>query len=74
MLDLAERKVAVVLPPTIVMLRRLLAAGFVAEVLRLAPRRPLAPVHPRVRENDDGTLSVLGGGEEVVVRAGRRLN
>jgi 8-oxo-dGTP pyrophosphatase MutT (NUDIX family) len=67
-LDMAERKVAVVLPPTIVMLRGLLAAVSVAEVLRVAPRRPLAPVHPLVRENDDGTLSVLGGGEEVVVR------
>ena len=71
-LDMAERKVAVVLPPTIVMLRGLLAAVSVAEVLRVAPRRPLAPVHPLVRENDDGTLSVLGGGEEVVVR-GERL-
>ena len=71
-LDMAEREVAVVLPPTIVMLRGLLAAGSVTEVLRVAPRRPLAPVHPLVRENDDGTLSVLGGGEEVVVR-GERL-
>lgn len=67
-LDMAERKQAVVLPPTIVMLRGLLAAGSVAEVLRVAPARSLAPVHPRARENDDGTLSVLGGGEEVVVR------
>jgi hypothetical protein len=67
-LDKAERKQAVVLPPTIVMLRGLLAAGSVAAVLRVAPARSLAPVHPRVRENDDGTASVLGGGEEVVVR------
>jgi 8-oxo-dGTP pyrophosphatase MutT (NUDIX family) len=67
-LDMAEHKQAVVLPPTIVMVRGLLAAGSVAEVLRVAPTRSLAPVHPRVRENDDGTLSVLGGGEEVVVR------
>jgi 8-oxo-dGTP pyrophosphatase MutT (NUDIX family) len=67
-LDLAERKVAVVLPPTIVMLRALIAAGSVAEVMRAAPDRPLAPVHPRVRDNHDGTLTVLGGGEEVVVR------
>jgi hypothetical protein len=71
---MAEREQAVVLPPTIVMLRGLLAAGSVAEVLRAAPARSLAPVHPQVRENEDGTLSVLGGGEEVVVRVGKRLN
>ena len=66
-LDMAERGVALVLPPTIVMLRGLHAAGSVAEVMRVAPARSLAPVHPRVRQNCDGTLSVLGGGEEVVV-------
>jgi hypothetical protein len=67
-LEMAQRKQAVVLPPTIVMLRGLLAASSVAEVLRVAPARSLAPVYPHVRENEDGTLSVLGGGEEVVVR------
>jgi hypothetical protein len=72
-LDLAERKVAVVLPPTIVMLRRLLAAGFVAEVLRLAPRRPLAPVYPRVGRTTTEHCQSWAEGKSVL-RAGRRLN
>jgi 8-oxo-dGTP pyrophosphatase MutT (NUDIX family) len=67
-LDSAARGELLVLPPTIVMLRGLLAAGTVAAVLEAAPTRSLTPVHPDIRYNDDGTITVLGGGEEVLVR------
>ena len=66
-LDMGARGEALVLPPTVVMLRGLLAAGAVGRVLEQARSRSLGAVHPEGRDNGDGTLSVLGGGEEVVV-------
>ena len=67
-LDLAERRELLVLPPTMVMLRGLLAAETVDGVLAAASARSLEPVHPDVRHNEDGTILVRGGGEEVLVR------
>lgn len=56
------------LPPTVVMLRSLLAAGTVSGVFGAAPSRSMEPVHPQIIQNDDGTITVLGGGETVLVR------
>jgi 8-oxo-dGTP pyrophosphatase MutT (NUDIX family) len=67
-LDRADKHEMLVLPPTIVMLRGLLAAGTVEGVLAAATTRSMEPVHPVVRHNSDGTVLVQGGGEDVLVR------
>jgi len=66
-LDAAANREMLVLPPTVVMLRGLLAAGTVEAVLATAEARSMEAVHPDVRYNDDGTILVSGGGEEVLV-------
>jgi hypothetical protein len=66
-LDSAVKREMLVLPPTIVMLRGLVAAGTVDAVLAAAETRPMEPVHPDIHYNDDGTILVRGGGEEVLV-------
>jgi 8-oxo-dGTP pyrophosphatase MutT (NUDIX family) len=67
-LDRASRGEFLLLPPTIVMLRGLVAAATVAGVRRAAASRSMEPVHPQITYNDDGTITVLGGGEQVLVR------
>jgi len=67
-LDATERGQLHVLPPTTVMLRGLRAGGTVAGVIEAAQSRTLTAVHPEVRHNPDGTITVLGGGEEVVIK------
>jgi len=68
LLDSAASRQLHVLPPTIVMLRGLLRAGSVSGVLEAAETRPMGPVYPQVQRNEDGTVLVRGGGEEVTVR------
>jgi 8-oxo-dGTP pyrophosphatase MutT (NUDIX family) len=53
-----------VLPPTVTMLRGLAAAGDVAAVLETAPQRSLAPVHPEVTLQPDGSIRLLADGAE----------
>lgn len=58
-----------VLPPTVTMLRGLADAGSVAEVLRRAGDRDLAPVRSQLRVNAEGERELLAAG---VVFAARR--
>lgn len=57
-----------VLPPTLSVLHGLVEAGSVSGVLAAAPTRSLAPVHPEVRWNDDGSIEVLAEGRVFGVR------
>ena len=67
-LERADRREVLLLPPTVVMLRGLLAAGTVSGVLAAGPARSMEPVHPQITHNDDGTITVRGSGELVLVR------
>jgi 8-oxo-dGTP pyrophosphatase MutT (NUDIX family) len=51
-----------VLPPTVTMLRGLVSAGTVAAVLDAAPQRSLAPVHPDVTLQPDGSIRLVADG------------
>jgi 8-oxo-dGTP pyrophosphatase MutT (NUDIX family) len=52
------------LPPTVVMLRDLEAAGDVAAALAAAPFRSLAVVHPQVELLPDGSIRLTANGAE----------
>lgn len=70
-LETAARQDVLVLPPTIAVLRSLRDAGSVDGALRASAERDMSPVDPRIVDNADGTVSVFGWGEEVVVRVAR---
>lgn len=51
------------LPPTIAMLKGLIAGGTVEKVIAEAPNRSLEPVHPQVRRGNDGKNVVSADGQ-----------
>jgi len=52
------------LPPTVVMLRDLEAAGDVASVMAAVPNRSLAVGHPQVTQLPDGSIRLMAAGAE----------
>lgn len=57
------------LPPTVVMLRDLEAAGDVASVMAAVPHRSLAVVHPQVTPLLDGSIRLTAAGAEFIFPA-----